>query len=239
MGAEPLVLLPDMMSDARLFAPQIEALSREVPVMVMPMTGGDSIARLARNLLEAAPPRFAVAGLGLGGMVAMEALAQSRDRVTRLCLMDTSAQAELASVAAAREPRIIRARTGRLAEVIREEMGLPAAALDAQGRQLAETVMRMALDLGPEVFVAQSRALQRRPDQQATLRRARTPALVICGEEDRLYPLRRHEFIAQLMPLARLEVIPGAGHLPTLERPRLVTALLRRWLLAPAGRVLA
>ncbi|RMD90604.1 MAG: alpha/beta fold hydrolase [Alphaproteobacteria bacterium] len=239
MRPDPLVLLPGMMCDARLFGPQIEALSREAPVMVMPMTGGDSIARLARNVLEAAPPRFALAGLSMGGIVAMEVLAQSRDRVTRLCLMDTNAQAELASVAAAREPQIVKARTGKLAEVMRDEMKPRYLAPGPRRQAVLDTVMQMALDLGPEVFVAQSRALQRRPDQQATLRRARIPTLVICGEHDQLCPLRRHEFIAQLMPLAHLEVIPDAGHLPTLERPRLVTALLRRWLWAPAGAVLA
>ena len=91
------------------------------------------------------------------------------------------------------------------------------------------------MDLGPEVFIRQSRALQRRPDQQGTLRRTNTPTLILCGEYDALCPVRRHEFMAHLMPNAKLEIIQEAGHLPTLERPHQTTDLLRRWLLAPTS----
>ncbi len=236
---EPILFVPGMMCDARVFGPQIDDLSRDFTLQIARVAHAESIREMAAEAIHQAPPRFALAGLSMGGIVAMEVLAQSRDRVTRLCLMDTNAQAELASVAAAREPQIVKARTGKLAEVMRDEMKPRYLAPGPRRQAVLDTVMQMALDLGPEVFVAQSRALQRRPDQQATLRRARIPTLVICGEHDQLCPLRRHEFIAQLMPLAHLEVIPDAGHLPTLERPRLVTALLRRWLWAPAGAVLA
>ena len=229
---DPLVLLPAMMCDARLFGPQIAALSGEVAVMAAPITGADSMERLARQVLDAAPPRFALAGLSMGGIVAMEMLRHSRDRITRLALIDTNCQSELPAVAAAREPQIVRAKAGRLEEAMRDEMKPNYLAPGPQRFEVLELVMDMALTLGPDVFVRQSRALQRRPDQQATLRRANIPTLVMCGEHDQLCPVRRHEFIAQLMPQARLEVIPGAGHLPTLERPDLTTMLLRDWLFA-------
>jgi pimeloyl-ACP methyl ester carboxylesterase len=88
----------------------------------------------------------------------------------------------------------------------------------------------MAESLGPDVFVAQSRALQRRQDQQAVLRRISVPALVLCGEYDALCPVRRHEFMADLIPRATLQIIEGAGHLPTLEQPIATTRALRTWL---------
>lgn len=236
---DPLVLLPGMMCDARLYRSQVEALSAETAVMVAPITGADSVERLARNVLDAAPSRFALAGLSMGGIVAMEMLRQSRDRVTRLALMDTNCQAEIPAVAAARDPQIARVKAGRLAEVMRDEMKPDYLAPGPQRFEVLEIVTEMALRLGPEVFVRQSRALQRRPDQQATLRRATIPTLVLCGAHDQLTPVRRHEFIAHLMPVAELEVIPESGHLPTLERPRETTDLLRRWLHAPRGRVLS
>ena len=52
----------------------------------------------------------------------------------------------------------------------------------------------------------------------------------MCGELDPLTPLRRHEFMAELMPNARLQIIEDAGHLPVLERPVVVTDVLRDWL---------
>jgi pimeloyl-ACP methyl ester carboxylesterase len=234
---DPLVLLPGMMCDARLFMPQIAELSARHAVMVSPITRGDTIEEIARAALAAAPPRFALAGLSMGGIVAMEMLRQAPDRISRLALMDTNCQAELPNIAAAREPQIVRVRAGRLIEVMRDEMKPNYLAPGPQRQEVLQVVMDMALSLGPDVFIRQSRALQRRPDQQGTLRRARTPTLVICGEHDALCPVRRHEFIAHLMPNARLEVIPGAGHLPTLETPQLVTDLLSRWLSSPVSQL--
>jgi len=100
-------------------------------------------------------------------------------------------------------------------------------------KDVLDVVMQMAEALGPEVFVRQSRALQRRPDQQATLRRCRLPTLVLCGAEDTLCPVKRHEFMAELMPQAQLVVIAGAGHLPPLEQPDATTQALRDWMALP------
>lgn len=79
----------------------------------------------------------------------------------------------------------------------------------------------------------QSRALQRRRDQQKTLRGCKVPALVLCGVHDALCPVKRHTFMAELIPYAELRVIEGAGHLPTLEQPEATTAALRHWLAQP------
>ena len=231
---DPLVLLPGMMCDARLFGPQIAALSHVMPVQVSPVNIGDTVEEIAQYVLAAAPARFGLAGLSMGGIVAMEVLRRAPDRVTRLALLDTNCQSEMPNVAAAREPQIIGAKSGRLEEIMRVEMKPNYLAPGPQRIEVLQVVMDMALDLGPDVFVRQSRALQRRPDQQGTLRRAKTPTLVMCGEYDALCPVRRHEFIAHLMPNARLEVIAGAGHLPTLEQPQVTTGLLRRWF-APAS----
>jgi len=88
----------------------------------------------------------------------------------------------------------------------------------------------MALSLGPDVFVAQCRALQRRHDQQGTLRRIRVPCSVVCGEFDALTPPRRYEQMADLIPRANLEIIGGASHIPILERPSETLHVLRNWL---------
>lgn len=232
----PLVFLPGMMCDARLFMPQITALSSEIAVTVAPITVGETVEAIARNVLSQLPQTFALAGLSMGGIVAMEMLRQAPDRIERLCLMDTNCQAEMPNVAAAREPQIARVKAGRLIEIMRDEMKPNYLAPGGRRLEVLQQVMEMAQELGPHVFIQQSRALQRRPDQQGTLRRAKTPTLVMCGEYDALCPIRRHEFMAHLMPNAHLEVVQDAGHLPTLERPDTTTELLRRWLNAPEGR---
>ncbi|MGB5559309.1 MAG: alpha/beta hydrolase, partial [Paracoccaceae bacterium] len=58
-------------------------------------------------------------------------------------------------------------------------------------------------------------------------------ALVMCGVHDQLTPLRRHEFVATLIPYARLEVVADAGHFPMLEQPEETTRLMRAWLAKP------
>lgn len=227
---EPLVLLPGMMCDARLFGPQIAEMSADTAVMVAPVTQGERIEEIASSLLDLLPKRFALAGLSMGGIVAMEILRRAPDRVTRIALMDTNALAETPQYATAREPQIVAARAGRMLEVIQQEM-LPqylAPTSDAQG--ILALVSDMAEVLGPDVFVRQSRALQRRRDQQSTLRKCKVPALVLCGRYDALCPLKRHESMSELIPYATLRVIEEAGHLPTLERPSETTQALRDWM---------
>lgn len=230
---EPLVLLPGMMCDARLFGPQIAELSSEMTVTVAPITLGERIEEIASGLLDQLPKRFALAGLSMGGIVAMELLRRAPDRITRIALIDTNPLAETPVVAANREPQIVKVRSGRLLEVMRDEMKPNYLAPGPQRSDVLELVMDMAENLGPEVFIRQSRALQRRRDQQAVLRKCRAPTLVMCGAHDQLCPVKRHQFMAELIPFAELVVLENAGHLPTLEQPAETTAALRRWLAQP------
>lgn len=231
--AEPLVLLPGMMCDARLFGPQIAELSADTPVMVAPITQGERVEQIASQLLDALPVRFALAGLSMGGIVAMEILRRAPERVTRIALMDTNPLAETPNMAAAREPQIVAARSGRMLDVMREEMKPNYLAPGQYREDVLNLVMDMADALGPEVFVRQSRALQRRPDQQTTLRKCKVPALVLCGAHDALCPVKRHEFMAELIPTATLCVLEHSGHMPPLEQPAETTAALREWLAQP------
>jgi pimeloyl-ACP methyl ester carboxylesterase len=231
--AEPLVFVPGMMCDARLFGPQIAAFSADTAVTVAPITQGERIEEIASALLDVLPQRFALAGLSMGGIVAMELLRRAPDRVTRIALMDTNPLAETPQVAAAREPQIVAARTGRMLEVMREEMKPKYLAPGPARQDILDLVIDMANALGSEVFVRQSRALQRRPDQQKTLRKCRVPALVLCGVHDALCPVKRHEFMAELIPNATLQVLEHSGHMPTLEQPEETTHALRNWMAQP------
>jgi pimeloyl-ACP methyl ester carboxylesterase len=76
--------------------------------------------------------------------------------------------------------------------------------------------------------------MQRRPDQQKTLRRAMLPVLIMAGRDDPLVPVRRQDFAAALMPYATLQVVDAAGHMPSLEQPLQVSAALEAFLEGPA-----
>ena len=217
--SEPVILLPGMMCDARLFAPQIAALSATRPVMVAPLAGGDTITAMAVETLQHAPPRFALAGLSMGGIVAMEIIRQAPGRVTRLALMDTNPLAEAPERAKLRDEQIARAFAGALKAIIRDDMKPHYLADSSDRRTILDLCMDMALALGPDIFAQQSRALQARPDQCETLRGVDVPTLILHGAEDRLCPAERHELMRDLVPGAILVRIDDAGHLPTLVQP--------------------
>ncbi|MDE2384063.1 MAG: alpha/beta fold hydrolase [Alphaproteobacteria bacterium] len=227
----PLVLIPGMMCDARMWggfsAPPCEVIH------LLP-TGHGSMAALATAALRQAPPRFALAGLSMGGIVAMEMLAQAPQRIERLALLDTNPRAETAEAKARRGPQMAKALAGGLDAVLRDEMKPNYLAPGPRKKNILDLCMDMAMALGPEVFVRQSTALRDRADQCATLAGFKGPALVLMGEHDQLCPRDRHEQMHALMPQARFVVVPGAAHLPTLEAPEVTAAHLRQWLAAAA-----
>jgi pimeloyl-ACP methyl ester carboxylesterase len=233
MSSDPVVFLPGMMCDARLFAPQLADLSREMAVTVAPVTRGERIEEIASNLLDLLPLRFALAGLSMGGIVAMEILRRAPERVTRVALMDTNPLAETPQSAAGYEPLVAKLRAGLIPEAVGMVLGQGVLAPGPGRAEVLALVTEMAQSLGTDAMIRQVRALQRRRDYQAVLRRCKRPALILCGAEDGLTPPRRHEFMVGLMPNARLFVVEGAGHLPTLEQPQVITAALRGWLDQP------
>ncbi|SPF75749.1 Putative aminoacrylate hydrolase RutD [Aliiroseovarius pelagivivens] len=226
----PLVLLPGMMCDARLFAPQVAALSGCRTVICASLAERSSVEELALDILADAPQCFALAGLSMGGIVAMEILRQAPERVERIALLDTNPLAETDEVKARRIPQMMAVKVGKLSVIMRDEMKPNYLSEGPRRGEVLDLCMDMALDLGPHVFLNQSRALMDRSDQTETLRNATVPALILCGREDTLCPVARHEMMAGLIPGARLEIIDGAGHLPTLEQPEKTNAALARWL---------
>ena len=229
-----LVLLPGMMCDARLFEFQIRRLKQDsgdaLSIIVPPLDTAESLPELARHVLNVTPPSFALCGLSMGGIVAMEMLAKAPDRIERLALMDTNPLAETEQGVARRNRQIQDVRAGRLVQVIADEMK-PLYLTDGSNKQAhLDLCMDMALSLGDDAFIAQSLVLRDRRDQTETLKSVRCPTLILHGAEDKLCPAERHQLMKDLIPHAELVVVDGAGHLPPIEMPEEVTAHLYKWL---------
>lgn len=231
MSLPALVLLPGMMCDGRMYSPQIKALSSIAQCQVGYIGGANNMADIASQVLAQAPEKFALAGLSMGGIVAMEVVRQAPHRVTRLALMDTNPKAEVEEVKAARQPQIDAAQAGKLEQILRDIMVPRYFTNHRPHGELDELCIHMGLTLGKDVFVRQSLALKNRRDQQHTLAHFNKPCLVLMGEEDELCPLDRHQCMASLLPASTLVRIPHAGHLPTLEQPAATTAALIEWMI--------
>ena len=219
-----------MMCDARLFQHQVSVFSSERAVHVGCLTGADNIQQLARDVLSTAPQEFALAGLSMGGIVAMEIIRQAPERVTHLALMDTNPLPEPDDVRKIRADQVARVNTNGLEHVMRDELKPNYLADGPRRNEVLDLCMTMALDLGTNTFATQAHAITNRPDQQQTLQQVGVPTLILTGDCDRLCPMDRHTLMHDLVPDSTLVVIPDAGHLPTLEQPSLSTKAMQKWL---------
>lgn len=231
--SEPLVMIPGLMADARLFLPQMVWLGAERSCQVCVAARGETVEQMSEAMMPGLPEKFALLGHGLGGDIALDIVRRVPERVTRLVLMATDPFSEPPQQAVERETRMVMARAGRLVEAMAQEIPVAAVADSPWRDEIMALVQDMALGLGEGVFLRQSRALQRRPDQQKTMRKVRLPALVLAGRQDPLMPLRRQEFTATLMPYGQFQIIEDAGNLSPLEQPEAVSQAIEDFLNGP------
>lgn len=231
MHTPSLILLPGSLCDHRLWQHQLTTLASDAAVSVGDLTHDDSIAGMARRVLAGAPPRFALAGLSLGGIVALEVIRQAPERVQRLALLGTSARPSSARQRAQWRRMGAMARRGQLGAVVRDillpTLVHPDRRADAS---LARIVKDMADTVGCEAYLRQLAALSARADSRPHLARITCPTLLVAGRADSVCPVALHEEMAAEIPGARLVVIEQCGHLSSLEQPRAITSLLSNWL---------
>lgn len=227
-----LLLLPGLLCDARLWR---DCVPEGAEARIADLARDDSMAAMAGRALAlvADAPRFAVAGLSMGGYVALEVMRQASARVSHLALLDTSARADTEEQTRRREDLIALAKTGRFRGVtprLLPQLVHPSR-LDTP---LAAEVTAMAERIGQDGFLRQQRAIMARPDSRPDLPAIAVPTLVGVGEADVLTPPELAEEMAALIPAAQLVRFPGCGHLPTMEDPAAVRDALAGWLSATA-----
>jgi pimeloyl-ACP methyl ester carboxylesterase len=226
----PVVLIPGLLCSARLYAAQIPALWPCGPVTIADHTRDESMTAIARRILAAAPPRFALAGLSMGGYISFEILRQAPERVVKLALLDTTARADTPEAIAARGAQIAQVAAGGLAQVADAQFMRLVHPQRREDANLREINRLMAREVGAEGFVRQQTAIIGRVDSRSMLKDIRCPALVLVGEADSLTPPDRAAEMAHGISGARLLEVPECGHLSPLERPEVVTQALLEWL---------
>lgn len=231
--ATPLILLPGLLCDALLWQPQIHGLGAAANCWVPDLTRHDDLGAMARAILQESPfQSFALAGLSMGGYLALEIMRQAPQRVQRLALLDTSAAPESPEATALRHSHLALWREHGLAALVDATLPRslrPAAQHDAALRAI---ITSMALNTGYAGFERQQTAIMGRADSRPGLAQIDCPTLVLCGRADALTPPLTHQAMARALPRSTLVLVPDAGHISTLEQPEAVTAALRNWLQA-------
>ena len=228
--AETLVLIPGLACTSRLYEPQIAALSPEHTIIVADHAQDDSLQGIAARLLRDAPERFSLAGLSMGGYVALEIMRQAPGRVERLALLDTSARPDSPEASQDRERLIALAEAGRFRD-IHSKLWPRLVHLDHQADPtLQDVVFGMMQETGAEAYIRQQRAIMSRADSRPFLPGIEIPTLVLVGEGDAITPPEVAREMAEMIEWASLVVIPESGHLSTLEQPERVNHALRLWL---------
>jgi pimeloyl-ACP methyl ester carboxylesterase len=228
--AETLVLIPGLACTSRLFEPQIAALSGERSILVADHSQDDSIPGIAARFLREAPERFALAGLSMGGYIALEVMRQAPERVARLALLDTSARPDSVEASQDRERLIALAQAGRFEDIHSKLWPRLVHPNHHSDQALQEVVFGMMRETGTDAYIRQQRAIMARTDSRPTLPGIEIPTLVLVGEGDAITPLEIAREMAEMIEWASLVVVPESGHLSTLEQPERVTQVLRLWL---------
>lgn len=232
----PILLIPGLNCSSRLWWPQVPFLWRRGPVAMADHTGADTMAGLAADILDHAPPRFILAGLSMGGYLSFEIWRQATERVAGLILLDTSARPDTPEQTEKRLRQIAIAERGQFDAIVEMQFPLLVHPDRLGDAELRQTVTRMAEETGVAAFINQQRAIMGRADSRPTLGSIDVPTLVVVGEGDALTPPDVAQEIAEGIAGARLAVIPGSGHLTTLEKPQAVTDMLMDWLENPPGK---
>jgi len=227
-----LILLPGLLCDAALWQPQLEALGAYCKPCIPKLTQDDSIEAMAARVLREAPAeQFAVAGLSMGGYVAIELARQAPHRVSRLALLDTRARLDTREETGRRMELIRLAQTERgFTPITNRMLPLLIHSERLQDEALIGIVRGMAERTGVEAYIRQQHAVMSRPDARETLGGCQCPTLVLCGRQDLITPLEMSLEMVALLPDAQLTVIEDCGHLSTLEKPREVNTALQAWL---------
>ena len=236
MAKTPLLLIPGLLCSPRLYAAQVAALQDRAEIVVpdwrkAPLAVWDTWESAARWIVEQMPPgKFAMAGLSLGGMLAVEIMQFAADRVTKLALLDTGMRSQNETERAIRRARIRLATEGHFELVLGLQLSrfIPAYRLPDKG--LVDEVMAMCNEIGVDIYRRQEELAAIRADRRPDLPRIKCPTIVVCGRDDAATPLFLSEEMAKAIPAAALVVIEQCGHLITMEKPDETNEILKLWL---------
>ena len=202
------------------------ALHGEVCCLVGDTLSDGTLPGMARRILGQSPESFALAGVSMGGMVALELMRLAPERVTQLALVDTNARADTFARRAFRHvANLVVAMTSDFRRQAERSVG--SLVYSSTPDDVRAELVEMSVRVGAKTYVRQNRAVSARGDLRHVLPTIAVPVSVIVGQEDRMTPVALSKEIHSLTPGSTLDILPGCGHLPPIETPERMAALLK------------
>ncbi|WP_313436946.1 alpha/beta fold hydrolase [Novosphingobium sp.] len=231
---EPVVFLPGLLCDQALWRGQVHALADVAAPMIADLTLDDTIGAMAERTLAAAPRRFSLAGLSMGGYVALEIMRRAPERVSRLALINSSARSDTPERQRQRQAGIESLRRGKFVGITHRLLG-DLVHSDHTVGPVADEMRGMASRVGGDAFIRQQHAIMTRPASLDSLEAIGVPTMVVVGDGDRITPPDHAREIHERIAASSFHMIGSCGHMAALEHPEQVNFLLRNWLLDEAA----
>jgi pimeloyl-ACP methyl ester carboxylesterase len=211
MATQTLVLVPGLGSDAAVWRGTIAALGDGYRCLVGDTLSDDTLQGMARRIVDQAPHRFALAGVSMGGMVALEIMRAAPERVTHLALVDTNARADTFRQKIYRRLANVVVGTsndyGRLAQ-----RNLGSLIHPSTGRDIRTEIVQMSVRVGAKNYLRQNRAVIARGDLRKILPSIAVPTAIIVGRDDQMTPVA-------LSCISRLPAVVKPARLRTQASP--------------------
>ena len=183
-----------------------------------------SLAAMARRIVGSAPTKFALAGVSMGGMVALEIIRIAPERVTELALIDTRASPDT----------FVEKNYRRLANLVVKildyetltKFSMKSLVHTSATADVRDALVKMSIRIGPGAYIRQNEAVIARADLRPILQRIAVPTVVVVGAEDRMTPPKLSKEIHKLIRGSTLKIVEDCGHLPPIEKPNAMARIL-------------
>jgi pimeloyl-ACP methyl ester carboxylesterase len=224
VAMQELVLVPGLGSDSAVWRRTVLELNGEVTCTVGDTLNDDSLHAMAQRILANAPRNFALAGVSMGGMVALEIMRIAPQRITRLALVDTRARPDTPAQKAYRHLANLLA--GSLDYRRLSEFSMGSLVHSSAAPDIRAELLEMSGRVGAKTYIRQNRAVLARTDLRPILHQIAIPTAIVVGAEDRMTPVELSKEMHELIPGSSLRIINDCGHLPPIEKPEAMAGIL-------------
>ena len=222
--SKALLFISGLLSNEEIWSHQIKSLSDRALIKVISPTQ-DSPQKMVEEILRQAPSQFALAGHSMGGWLCLEVMKKAKERVTKLCLLNTTAKPDTPLKKTKRKEMIQRAESGQFLELAKELVDY-----FVFNPSVKYEVEKMFLKVGEQAFIRQERSMLIRDECESILPKIQCPTLIIHAAKDNVFTLEDHQELANNIPKAKLAILQDCGHMSPLEMPRKVSSLLGSWI---------